>query len=158
LLQRVEVAAFVVCKQLWTCKSVMPLWLERIKNDKVWRSVKHAQSICHWHWHLGQMTTALTWDIKFQVGTSYLLICHMRDASPTVWTKAKGGIKYICVAQLNVCHCLLHDPGGWAAMDPERVDSLSVDLLKGMVKMRVSSDTRWDFRLVFSVQRLVLNG
>jgi hypothetical protein len=118
------------------CKSVMPLWLERIKSDKS-RTVREACAV-YLSLALESWTDEnyLTSDIKFQVGNS--LIRAMRDASPTVRTEAKRGVEYIRVAQPDVWHRLLHDPEGPAAEDPklkrllsrmsmeESVDSLSV--------------------------------
>ena len=118
------------------CKSVMPLWLERLKSDKS-RTVREACAI-YLSLALESWTEEgyLTSDIRFQVGTS--LIRAVRDASPSVRTEAKRGVDHIRQSQPDVWHRLLHDHDGPAANEPklkrfllrmsneESLDSLSV--------------------------------
>lgn len=118
------------------CKSVMPLWLERLKSDKS-RTVREACAV-YLSLALESWTEEgyLTSDIRFQVGTS--LIRAVRDASPSVRTEAKRGVDHIRLSQPEVWHRLLHDHDGPAANDPklkrlllrmsneESLDSLSV--------------------------------
>lgn len=99
------------------CKMVMPIWMERLKQDKS-RTVREACTLYlglalhYWSQEEGY----LTGDIWMQVGAS--LIKVLRDPSPSVRLQAKNGLEIMRAAQPALWEKLVMDPDGPAGKDP----------------------------------------
>jgi archaellum component FlaD/FlaE len=97
------------------CKMIMPLWMERLKQDKS-RTVREACAL-----YLGQALMSwtedgyLTEEIWMQVGT--VLIRTLRDPSPDVRTNAKAALAKMRNAHPTHWDSLVNDPDGPAAKD-----------------------------------------
>lgn len=97
------------------CKMIMPLWMERLKQDKS-RTVREACAL-----YLGQALMSwteegyLTEEIWMQVGT--VLIRTLRDPSPDVRTNAKAALAKMRNAHPRHWDSLVNDPDGPAAKD-----------------------------------------
>jgi hypothetical protein len=86
------------------CKMAMPIWLDRLKNDKS-RTVREACCI-YLSTALAEWTEEgyLTKEIYLQVGTA--LIKALRDSSPTVRSHAKKGLETFHAVRGDLFHLL----------------------------------------------------
>jgi hypothetical protein len=100
------------------CKAAMPIWLDRLKNDKS-RTVREAcavylaLSLQSWKDEEGYLTNEI-WN---QVGTS--MIRSLRDPSPSVRDYVKECLEIFRAAHPELWETLIGDPGGPASNDPK---------------------------------------
>jgi CLASP N terminal len=133
------------------CKSVMPLWMERLKSDKS-PAVRDACALYlglalqHWSSEAGYLTD----DIFLQVGQ--VLLHTLRDPSPTVRQHAKGALIHMVHHHPERYERLIQDPNGPASKDKKlqqwlrslgSASAVPPDDLSVASKYTYQSESRW---------------
>ena len=112
------------------CKSVMPFWMERLKDKSP--TIRDACSlylgIALQSWSSMDHENYLTDEIWYQVGTA--LIKTLRDPSPNVRQQTKQTLIYMQHQYPSRWETLIHDPNGPAAKDTKLL--LWLNSLSGM--------------------------
>jgi CLASP N terminal len=133
------------------CKSVMPLWMERLKSDKS-PAVRDACALFlglalqHWSSETGYLTD----DIFLQVGQ--VLLHTLRDPSPTVRQHTKAALIHMVRHHPERYERLIQDPNGPASKDMKlqqwlrslgSASAVPPDDLSVASKYTFQSESRW---------------
>ena len=107
------------------CKSVMPFWMERLKDKSP--TIRDACSlylgVALQSWSSLEQDTYLTDDIWYQVGTA--LMKTLRDPSPNVRQHTKTTLVYMQQQYPLRYETLIYDPNGPAAKDTKLLQWLT---------------------------------
>ena len=124
------------------CKSVMPFWMERLKDKSP--TIRDACSlylgIALQSWSSLEQEQYLTDEIWYQVGTA--LMKTLRDPSPNVRQQTKTTLMYMQEQYPHRWETLIHDPNGPAAKDAKLLQWLTS--LSGMSHNGNGDDTMPD--------------